>query len=331
MKILFLDTATPRPYSMVDDAPGGTEMTVVRVATGLAERGHSVTVAQRGRVDALQAFTKIDGPSVRYAPIRPMWIPEEVDALVVLRRPEAIAPAIQLCKPKKVILWCHDFNQDHVAGYAQQLVDTKTTVLCVSSHHEGVFQTALERTGLDVDFDAIYPPIDDGLAADSTPFSSFRLLFGCSPHKGLDRAILAFREIYRRDSRFELIVTNPGYYQTVAVNEPNVHVIGTLPNSKMIEEMRHALCMFHPNDVFPETFGIVHAEAHAVGVPVLAIRHGATGEVVQDSRELMDEFDPNLIADRVISWSNGNRPVVRGRDEFRLRNVLDRWEDVLRE
>jgi glycosyltransferase involved in cell wall biosynthesis len=121
--------------------------------------------------------------------------------------------------------------------------------------------------------------------------------------------------------------------------------------------MRSALCVFYPNFVLPETFGLVFAEANAVGTPVLTHDCGAAAEVLAAHEQLLPvspvsrryermtrllprALRPMLAAraerrglfepyvERVRAWRS-HRPRVSADARFRLAAVAARWRALL--
>jgi glycosyltransferase involved in cell wall biosynthesis len=123
-------------------------------------------------------------------------------------------------------------------------------------------------------------------------------------------------------------VANPGYFPNHDTKEQrNVVNLGALPHPEVIAHVRSALCVLHLNAVFPETFGIVHAEANAVGTPFLSSRLGAVPETADHPSELIDVNDTKAVIDRLIAWKRG-RPKVRGNPMFRLNRIVKEWLDL---
>ena len=326
-RILFLDVTAPKPYdsnTLATEPQGGTESTVTRIAEGLAARGHSVTVMQKAR------------QAVHWRSGGPAYVPYKIakanfDAVVALRSPDLV-PAMRLSWPNAHhILWLHDYNQvELVQKY--DLIRGPLTVVCVSRTHKTAVADALLRQvksveGTRVSF--IYNPIADDLRPDSTPVDPKKLVFFSSPHKGLDHALTLFRRLRHVDDSYTLHVANPGYYPSATLEGPGVVALGELPHPAVLQHVRSSLAVFHPNTVFPETFGLVHAEANALGVPVLTSILGANREVLNDARQTVNVFDEKTVIDTLQAWSAGKRPVVQGCDEFRLSKVLDQWEVLI--
>jgi glycosyltransferase involved in cell wall biosynthesis len=325
MRLVFLDTSCPSPYDAetLETRPqGGTESTVTRVAEGLAERGHDVIVAQKGRGEGGKGLAKYIGldhlDQIHYRP----------HAVIALRTPELARFSFEKYPDSRRFLWLHDFNQQRVVQAYPSLKDANTKILCVSRTHKSVVADALLSqipppiTGLTVDY--IYNPIAD-LEPDGTPVDPKKLVFFSSPHKGLDHALYLFSRLRDIDPSFTLHVANPGYLPSAESSIPGVVILGELPHVAVLQHVRSSLAVFHPNLVFPETFGLVHAEANAVGTPVITSTLGANREVLSDPRQTISVRDEKTVIDTILRWSV-ERPVVRGNPNFKLSNVLDQWE-----
>lgn len=327
VRLLFLDSSNPKPYdaeTLRTEPMGGTEASVVRVAEGLAARGHNVIVAQKGRSAAGQGQAKYIGLD------HLDQIAKTPHAVISLRSPSLVHWVIDKFPASRRFLWLHDFNQQKVVQHYPELMGTGLKILCVSRTHKSVVTSAMLSQipppvrGVTVDF--IYNPVD--LEPDSTPVDRKKLVFFSSPHKGLEHALYLFSRLRDIDRAFTLHVANPGYLASAAGLPPGVVSEGTLSHPAVISLVRSALCVFHPNLVFPETFGLVHAEANSVGTPVLTSTLGANREIIGDPRQTIDVRDEKTVIDRILRWSI-ERPAVQGKPEFKLSNVIDQWERKL--
>jgi glycosyltransferase involved in cell wall biosynthesis len=92
-----------------------------------------------------------------------------------------------------------------------------------------------------------------------------------------------------------------------------------------MEEVGTSLCLFYPNITFPETFGLVYAESNAKGTPVLAHDIGAAREIVTTPQQIIDCTNFNTIADTVIKWSQGERPIVKVKEQYTIKEALKDW------
>ncbi|MGC1730330.1 MAG: glycosyltransferase family 4 protein, partial [Steroidobacteraceae bacterium] len=204
----------------------------------------------------------------------------------------------------------------------------------------------------------IYNPVDDGLVPDDAAIDPDKLVFFSSPNKGLKFTLDAFRALRRRMPQLRLCVGNPGYRDLPAQRLDGVEWLGSLPHARIVAEARTALCTFSANFVIPETFGLVFAESHAVGTPVLTHDCGAAAEVLADREQLLpvgaaprvyETLLHNLtprrriwaadLADRlglfdgyierIGGWHRGARPRVGPDPRFRLSRVAAEWRTLL--
>lgn len=332
MRILFVDNVCPKPYDphvLATESLGGTEGTVVRVAEGLNARGGNVIVKQHCR-----SGNYVSDNGTAYLPFgeHSDYKPTHV---IVLRAPMALYQARKQFPNAKLYLWCHDLFGG--AGWAEgfkAIVDTQTVPIVVSEFHKTNMYDTMRSLKLEyaIPCRRIYNPIADDLVPDGTPVDVNKLVFFSSPHKGLEHTLRVFEQFQNFDDLkdIKLYVANPGYFanhDTGAMR--NVVNLGALSNREVVDQVRSALCVLHLNMVFPETFGIVHAEANAVGTPFLSSRSGAVPETADHPGELIDVADAKAVIERVRQWRQG-RPKVRGNPNFRLKNVVRDWVELLK-
>jgi glycosyltransferase involved in cell wall biosynthesis len=354
---LFFDPVCVSPYSahtLEEAALGGTEATVVRIAEALDAR-----VVQHNR-------TLAEG---RYLPPVPL---SDVEHLIVLRDPRALPALCKRYPGARPYVWMHDLARPgstrgrRLASVAGLLTELAATIVCVSDFQRRQIEAVLARLSLasPIRVLTIYNPIDDGLAPETTPIDPAKLVFFSSPNKGLAYTLDAFQVLRRALPDLHLAVGSPGYktprragirpVERIA----GVEWLGPLPHARILEEVRTALCVFYPNFVLPETFGLVLAEARAVGTPVLTHDCGAAAEVLRDERQVLPVsrgqrlyerlarlspsstrallaaaagelgvFRPYL--QRLREWREGARPSPRPDERFRLSTVAARWRALL--
>ena len=337
MRLLFVDSVCPKPYDpdvLATQALGGTESTVIRIAEGLAARGNEVRVTQHNRKITYAGPQELPLPYADYTAFgeNSDFGPTHV---IVLRAPMALYQARKQWPNAKLYLWCHDIfsGTAWVQGF-QAICDTQTVPIVVSEWHKGQMYDAMRQLGLghmSIPSRRIYNPISDDLEPDATQYDVNKLVFFSSPHKGLDYTLKVFAAFQNFDDLkdVKLYIANPGYFEDHKTEQQNVINLGSLPHGEVINQVRSALCVFHLNNVFPETFGLVHAEGNAVGTPFLSSRLGATPELADHPGELIDVQDPKAVIERVRQW-RGGRPKVRGNPNYRLKAVLREWVDLLR-
>jgi glycosyltransferase involved in cell wall biosynthesis len=349
--VLFYDPVCQQPYdtrTLHTQALGGTEATLVRIADALG-----AWVMQHNRSEEWQRYR---------VPQRLAGITE-----VIVNRDSRALPFVQQHYPgARVYLWLHDRFHPRarrarwLAATAPLLRESAVTVVCVSDWQRDGVEATLRSIGVAdvVRALTIYNSVDDALRPDGTFVDPEKLVFFSSPNKGLSFTLDAFRELKRAVPQLRLFVGNPGYKRGEAVAGPGVEVLGAQPQPHMHAHVRSALCTFSPNFVIPETFGLVFAESHALGTPVLTHDCGAAAEIVADPQQLLPVsaaarcyeaavgslparwragparlaaaaglFDAYL--ERIRAWRSGSRPHVAPDARFLLSSVTAQWRALL--
>lgn len=330
-ELLFLDTVCPTPYdcaSLNKGRLGGTEATVIRVAENIPMLA---TVAQHNK-----ALVTLSPNHVTYRSLQHKDFKDEWRGIVVLRDVKA---AIALRKTferhtGQFFIWMHDAIEPSFAKWAPALIELDIQIICVSEWQKvRLLHVLKEGTNLTKypKIHVIYNPVAPMLAPDMTHIDEHKLVFFSSPHKGLLETLEIFQALVELQPKFRLYVANPGYFNQMDLSKyKNVVELGELGHAEVLQHVRSALCVFYPNYVFPETFGLVMAEANAVGTPVITHELGAAREVLTKPEEqIVDCMDKNKVMEKVVSWSEGARPLVVGKDEFRISNVVSKWRQVV--
>lgn len=349
-RIVFLDTVSPMPYdtrSFGQRAVQGTEASVMRIADCLG-----AWVMQHNRLTAWD----------RYRPVQRL---DGAEHVVVIREPRALAPARELFPNAQLHLWLHDKLRPgskrgrRLRHSAEILRAAKVSIICVSDTHRQDVVNTLRWAGIDgLPVCRRYNPLDVTLQPDGSPFDDRQLVFFSSPNKGLPFALDAFGALRRAMPDLRLVVGNPGYKADALAALPGVEFLGPQPQAVMHSQVRRSLCTFQPNFRIPETFGLVYAESHALGTPVLTHDFGAAAEVVSDPRQILPVksayrgyeaivrglrprwrrlparlaagvglFDAYI--ERVREWRGGARPVAGPDPRFALRTVAAQWRELL--
>ncbi len=351
LPVLFFDPLCPRPYdaaTLRTAGLAGTEASVVRIAESL-----DAWVSQHNR----------SADAGRY---RTPGHLEAVSHVVVLRDPRALERAAALAPRARPWLWLHDriepgsSRSRWFVAAADALRRLQPQIVCVSDYlRTRVAATVARIRGCEhLVVHRIYNPVDDGLVPDDAAIDPDKLVFFSSPNKGLKFTLDAFRALRRRMPQLRLCVGNPGYRDLPAQRLDGVEWLGSLPHARIVAEARTALCTFSANFVIPETFGLVFAESHAVGTPVLTHDCGAAAEVLADREQLLpvgaaprvyETLLHNLtprrriwaadLADRlglfdgyierIGGWHRGARPRVGPDPRFRLSRVAAEWRTLL--
>jgi glycosyltransferase involved in cell wall biosynthesis len=289
-----------------------------------------------------------------------------VQHVVVIRDSRALPRARELFPAARLHLWLHHYMPPgsklflRLAATAEVLREHGVTVICVSDDHRRAMNGVLGLLGLTdaVSTRTIYNPVDEALVPNGAPVDERKLVFFSSPNKGLKFALDAFQELRRRMPDLLLMAGNPGYKLWALPPASGVVFLAPKPQHEIHAEVRNALCVFHPNFVFPETFGLVLAESKALGTPVLTHDCGAAGEVVGDPQQvlpiglalrlyedLLGGLPPrwrraparvagraglfDCYAERIRSWRSGARPQVGPDPRFRVSAVARNWQLLL--
>ncbi len=348
---VFIDPASPAPYSarsLTTEGLGGTEASVVRVAEAL-----DAVVVQPNRQTA-------EG---RYLPSGPI---DDVGHLVVVRDPEALLGLHHRYPNARLHLWLHDRMRPgsrragRLRAALAKLGDRGLSVICVSDYQRRDVLASLGRlpNRRSITARTIPNPIDNDLEPDGSPFDSSKLVFFSAPAKGLSFALDAFQSLRRALPDLTFDIAHPGYQPPRVRAVAGVRWLGSLPHPEIVARVRTALCVFAPNFVVAETFGLVLAEANAVGTPVLTHAFGAAPEVLADPRQtlpielgqrvyeqvarlLPDRWRPaaarlgaglglfDAYLERIEAWREGGRPAPVVNPSFRTSAVAAAWAALL--
>ena len=339
-RILYLDPDCPTPYNpkrLEEGALGGTEATIVRIAEGLARRGHTVVVAQGARTD-----TEYTISGVRYQQLHWQQLAiETFDTIVLLNTPKLLKQVRKHWPGVALYLWIHCFPGKRRRKMLNKLaVNADATLLAVSETLKNTLEQHLaqyptygsknNQTDIFAKVQRVYNPVDEQLVADNTPIDQNKLVFFSSPHKGLAQVLMAFKEVKKLLPQMKLYIAHPGYMPLPAgLEEEDVVVLGALSHKEVLWHVREALAVFYPQNTFKETFGLVFAEANAVGTPVLSHPLGAAEEVLENKQQLVDVSNKQTVAQTIQAWRNKQRPQVSLPAKFRIKQVLNRWEELV--
>jgi glycosyltransferase involved in cell wall biosynthesis len=349
--ILFYDPVCQAPYdtsTLERAALGGSEATLARVADALG-----AWVIQHNRTEDCGRYLK------------PRLLPG-VGSVIVTRDARALAEMRELYPQARLYLWLHDRLRPGsrrartLAEAGAVLRVAPVTAVCVSDWQRRGVEATLQSIGVAARVRAVtlYNPVDDALLPDGTPVDERKLVFFSSPNKGLGFTLDAFAALHRAMPDLRLVIGNPGYKADRHPHYAGVQFLGAQPQHRIHTEVRSALCTFCPNFVIPETFGLVFAESHALGTPVLTHDCGAALEVVGDAREVLPlrfayrayeaaagNLAPHwrraparlaaaaglfaVYLERIRAWRAGARPVVGPDARFRLTTVAAQWRALL--
>lgn len=231
--------------------------------------------------------------------------------------------------PARLILWSHNYPGRTMRGLGPVLAQAGAGLVAVSHTHARAIAAYCRRHGgLEPEIAVIPNPVVVGARRPTDPE---KLIFLSSPHKGIAEVLAAFAEVRAVAPGARLHLANPGYLPDAGLGPaPGLHALGQLPHDRMMAELAESFCLFYPQTRFAETFGLVMAEANALGVPVIAQAGlGANDEIVGDTDQLLDCARPGAVAARLVAWWRHGRPSPRPRPDFALNAVAATWRDLL--
>lgn len=340
MKIIFIDPKCPTPYDseiLETRGLGGTEATVIRIATALAME-HEVRVVQHNRKTSLR-----EGAHLVFLPATE--IDSEVagaDHVIFIQKAQDIGRIAKLTKGR-LWVWLHNFLTKDIPLFWQDHIRHRLGIICVSRTHAEHTRQHIKQHPLywltcgligrgGVAY--LHNPIDDRLGTKQDIIRDrYKLVFFSSPCRGIEYVLTVFKKIRERNSAFYLIVADPGYSQNFdpsILDVPGVVKVGSLPHHEVMKHVQESLCVLYPQYKQPETFGLIYAEANALGVPVLAHDFGAAREVLVSNNPPIDAHDMDAVVNTLMGWSQDGGPVVQANPKFALSRVTSRWSEFLK-
>lgn len=320
--VVFTDTSCPLAYDFLTlehSALGGTEASVLRIAEALAMYGVKVAIVQHNRAE----ITKYHG--VFFLPIS--YIDQmEAHNHVMLR---GVALVDKLPSANK-ISWHHDVPTKHVLSMLSKFINYNVTIVTVSKwHKDRILDLFNSASGYSKDMlpkvKYIYNPITDGIHIPKDKeikYINTKLVWAASPHKGLDNALVVFKELLKKNPNFELHIFNPGYFIRDIELERKVINHGPQPCKVVWQHMSESLCVFYPT-TYEETFGCIAAEANALHTPIAAMPIAGLNESVAPKNPLFKNTEE--LVNNIVNWYNGYRPKVYGQSRFKTSEVVKKW------
>ncbi len=333
MRILFYDVATPLNYTdktLKERALGGTEATLIRIAHALSH-SHTIYVAQHCRT----LKEDIESNGVHYVSF-PTAHEINPDVVILLRQHSFLEHTAKKFPHSKLFFWMHNSPPSDFFYSHSTLEKYHYHIIAVSNFHRELIENRLKGKWYqriftspkkNIPVSVIYNPIEDDLFPNQSVVKSNQLIFASSPQKGLKETLKLFSAVLKKFPEYELLIANPGHREMQIELPRQVKLLGALPHHQVIQKIRESFCVFYPQTQKIETFGLVYAEANAVGTPVLAHDLGAAKEVLSDPSQLVDGNNINSIIKKLSEWRK-KRPVFAGKNEFRLKKVATKWLDV---
>ncbi len=345
--ILFADTSHPKPYDFNDlaaQAMGGTESSLLRTAKILNDHGHQVTIFQQQRDQNLKQHNiHFIGPNDLKQPKSSQQDTnhthkQQTDHVVVLRKFPQLINLKQHFPQAQFHLWIHTYkNWEYVLKRsirfkpAWQLITNSHTHAkhCDKLLNKGLLGRIYNIFKPKINIKTCYNPIPVELTHYQPQKRDInKLLFLSAPNKGLNQVLKTFQQINRHLKDLQLFIANPGYREDQPKKIPNVHYLGALPAEQVKHHIATSLCVFYPQNSFAETFGLIYAEANALGTPVMAHEIGAAHEILHPNNGLINAEDNYQITKTLVKWQK-QLPAVSYRAEFDERAIYQQWAEAL--
>ena len=345
MNILIVDFKSSENYDfnyMESHSLGGTESTILRVARELA-REHSVYISQLNRTEryAEKGITYIhhaEGLAQK----------EFIADIVIIRSKYRLLTDYRLNYPKaKMFVWAHNFQEIEILGRRHRIIKTQAKVICVSQSHrdhiDKIFNGALSWFFRLLAFrfekvpvTYIYNVIDSAYTKTDGVHDKNKLFYFSTPNKGLKEVLNHFSALLKKAPNYHLYIAGATLEQLDSFDldhkllaSNSVTVLGRLPKSEIISHLRSSFCVFYPQHVHAETFGLVYVEANCVGTPVLVHRFGAAAEVITNTEQFVDGRSSEAVVNKMLDWQKNGRPEVSCLEKTKLSYVVSRWKEVL--
>lgn len=265
---------------------GGSETSVILLAKGLANLGHSIVVLNTNTISS-------QNDKIVYANVMNFSdIAHDADLILLNRNiPNEIMPFIG---NKPIYYWSHDaYDQQNVKWMMNKSAweNPISGIFCVSEWQKSTF---INYLNVDKDNVRVLPnPIDTSLGMGHAVRDKNKLIFASIPYKGLEKLAKVFSMLKVRGyTDLQLhIYSSFGLYnrQQEDVQLTNVyselHNLGNVFINKPISmkqlafEFATSSYLIHPS-TYHETFGRVFVEAMLNGCLPITVDNGANREVI---------------------------------------------------
>lgn len=333
LSILFVDSTYPSEYdytTLSTQGLGGTESSLLHTAKILQNNGLMVSVLQHCRKrDLTQQSVRFLTPKTT--------LKDTFSHIVILRKFPQLQKYQKRFPKAKFYLWLHTYKAREYA-LKRCLTARPFTIICNSKTHskqiekvlnQGVFGSLMSLVCKPIKVTYCYNPVPNYQQTTKvTTKKNNQLIFTSAPNKGLEQVLEQFHKLSQSKPELTLLVANPEYNAIAPKKSQNVHFIGSLPKPELLKKIAESLCVFYTQNSFSETFGLVYAEANAVGTPVLAHDIGAAKEILHPQNPLIDAQNFQQIQQTINDWQQ-SPPTVSHRRQFGQQNIFKQWEKAL--
>ena len=291
---------------------------------------------------------KYDTNNIKFIPLKDLLNYEELDprSIILQRDPRLLTYLYRIYPKSNLILYNHDFyeggNLQHLTNEnITTLLETGVKFVCVSKWHLNNIKDNLKLRNINIkniDYNYFYFE-DYRYILGTQKRDPYKLSYFSAHHKGLAKALTIFKKLREIDSKFRLVIGSPSYstFEIDNLENSGIELKYNLPREKVLEEMTTSLCLLHPNNEYPETFGCVNMEANMLGIPVLCYPYGATEEILEDPRQFIypnpNLFDPQDLREcinKILSWNKNPITISSFNKSVNKSKVLKKWMRLLK-
>ena len=330
-KILIIDSVATAAYdgmTLKTQGLGGTEASVIRVAEALAAV-YKVFVAQTAREQIGLykgvVYLPFDYKNIGSAP--------DADVIINVRALKILPKLRRLFSKADIYLWMHCNPGKRLKRMADICVQTRTTIVAVSNYHRRVLAEYCRR----YQCGSRLPPIVriyNPVVVHNTPHikrQPYKLVNFSSPHKGLGEVLRYFQYCRQQRPELQLFIANPGYLAwDIDGDKDGITHLGSLPQRELHRHVQESGCLFYPQTSFAETFGLVYAEAQALGTPVLCSDIGSAREIVgREGGRVLSETNERSVFAVLESWLDVAMPSAKENPDFSTAQVCLAWRSLI--
>ena len=348
MKIVFVawrDTSHPRA--------GGSEQLVDRLAAGLHDRGHDVTLLAGDPVTGHSyGITGIGGRFGQYFRAPVAYLQDHRDADLVVDVANGMAYYVPLWRRGPSVCLVNHIHTEQweqwfgpvLAGVGRTLERRgmpgvyRSRLFCAVSGSTAseLVTLGVRRDQIRVVHNGVDLPAADELPG-SPPTPLFVSLGRLVPHKRYDLMLRAWRQVHERTGgRLVVVGSGPEHDALEAMAVPGVELRGWVDDDERDELLAQAWALVHPAQV--EGWGLVVMEAAArstatIGFDVPGVRDsvvdGETGVLVRTEAELVDRW-ADLAQEPSTLRRLGERARQRAR-QYSWDRTVDEFETLAKE
>ena len=344
MNILFIDAKCSENYDfkyMESHPLGGTESTVLRLVKELAKE-HKVYLSQINRTEQYieNGVTFIHhNESLSQKEFLP-------DIIIIIRKYKYLKIYSSVYPKAKMFVWVHNFSKYEILGRRHWMAKTNAKIICVSQNHKKHIDKILNGKVSwlfrllafkfkNIPITYVYNTIEHEFSNKVYTTDPNKLIFFSSPYKGLREVLNHFSELLKKEPNYKLYITAGEDSQKAynlnkdVIHSDSVVLLGRISKDEVISHVQESFCVFYPQHVFAETFGLVYVEANCAGTPVLAHDIGSANEVMKNKEQLVDARNSQEVVNKILSWKKNGRPSVTCDERFFISHAIIKWKKVL--